>query len=98
MQMQDRVFVITGAGSGLGAAVARMAVDAGARVMVLDIDAEAGRATVDALGKAARFQRCDVTSAAEGEVATAEPVASDGCGTTTVGAVDGERRDRDDRN
>ena len=46
MQMQDRVFVITGAGSGLGAAVARMAVDAGARVMVLDIDAEAGRATV----------------------------------------------------
>lgn len=69
MQMQDRVFVITGAGSGLGAAVARMAVDAGARVMVLDIDAEAGRATVDALGKAARFQRCDVTSAAEGEAA-----------------------------
>lgn len=29
MQIKDRVFLITGASSGLGAAVAKMAVDAG---------------------------------------------------------------------
>ncbi len=42
MQIKDRVFLITGASSGLGAAVAKMAVDAGSKVMLLDVNAEAG--------------------------------------------------------
>lgn len=74
MQMQDKVFVVTGAGSGLGAAVARMAVGAGARVAALDVNAEAGEAVAAELGDAARFLRCDLTSADEGEAALAAAV------------------------
>ena len=44
MQLKNKVFLITGAGSGLGAAVARMAVGAGARVALLDVNAGAGQA------------------------------------------------------
>lgn len=67
MQLSDRVFVITGAGSGLGAAVARMAVGAGARVALLDINTDAGQAMADELG--ALFLRADVTSANDSQAA-----------------------------
>ncbi|WP_104492668.1 SDR family NAD(P)-dependent oxidoreductase [Paracoccus denitrificans] len=71
MQIENRIFVITGAGSGLGAAVARMAVGAGARAVLLDVNAEAGAAMAAELGEAARFVRTDVTSGPEGEAAVA---------------------------
>ncbi|MCJ1900240.1 MULTISPECIES: SDR family NAD(P)-dependent oxidoreductase [Paracoccus] len=71
MQIENGVFVITGAGSGLGAAVARMAVGAGARAVLLDVNAEAGAAMAAELGQAARFVRTDVTSGPEGEAAIA---------------------------
>ena len=67
MQPRDSVFLVTGGGSGLGAAVARMAVKAGAQAAILDINAEAGQAVADELG--ACFIRTDVTSAAEGQAA-----------------------------
>ncbi|RQP04266.1 MAG: SDR family NAD(P)-dependent oxidoreductase [Paracoccus sp. BP8] len=71
MQIENRVFLVTGAGSGLGAAVARMAVGAGARAVLLDVNAEAGAAMAAELGEAARFVRTDVTSGPEGEAAIA---------------------------
>ncbi|KRW96320.1 SDR family NAD(P)-dependent oxidoreductase [Paracoccus sp. MKU1] len=71
MQIENRVFVITGAGSGLGAAVARMAAGAGARAVLLDVNAEAGAAMAAELGEAVRFVRTDVTSGPEGEAAVA---------------------------
>ncbi|MDF3853698.1 SDR family NAD(P)-dependent oxidoreductase [Paracoccus sp. P2] len=71
MQIESRVFVITGAGSGLGAAVARMAVGAGARAVLLDVNADSGAAMAAELGEAARFVRTDVTSGPEGEAAIA---------------------------
>lgn len=71
MQIENGVFVITGAGSGLGAAVARMAVGAGARAVLLDVNAEAGAAMAAELGAAVRFVRTDVTSGPEGEAAIA---------------------------
>ncbi|ODP32395.1 SDR family NAD(P)-dependent oxidoreductase [Pandoraea sp. ISTKB] len=61
MQIKDRVFLVTGASSGLGAATARMLIDAGARVVLGDINAEAGAAQADALGDAARFVATDIT-------------------------------------
>lgn len=71
MQIKDRVFLITGASSGLGAAVAKMAIDAGGKVVLLDVNAEAGEAQARALGAAARFHRTDVTSDADGKTAIA---------------------------
>lgn len=69
MQIKDRVFLVTGAGSGLGAAVAGMIVDNGGRVVVLDVNADAGAAMTAQLGDAARFVRTDVTSATDAEAA-----------------------------
>ncbi|ALS65023.1 SDR family NAD(P)-dependent oxidoreductase [Pandoraea apista] len=65
MQIKDRVFLVTGASSGLGAATARMFVDAGAKVVLGDINAQAGAAQADALGDAARFVATDITQEAD---------------------------------
>ena len=48
MKLQDSVFLVTGGASGLGAATARMALEAGARVVVADLAAPAGWAGADA--------------------------------------------------
>uniref|UniRef100_UPI003F97AFBD SDR family NAD(P)-dependent oxidoreductase n=1 Tax=Rhodoblastus sp. TaxID=1962975 RepID=UPI003F97AFBD len=50
MQIQDKVFVVTGGGSGLGAAVARQIVAAGGKVVIADINAEAGQKIAAELG------------------------------------------------
>ena len=42
MQISDRVFVVTGGASGLGAATARMLVDGGGRVVVADLKEDEG--------------------------------------------------------
>jgi NAD(P)-dependent dehydrogenase (short-subunit alcohol dehydrogenase family) len=64
MQLSDVRAVISGGASGLGLAVARQLVDAGARVTLLDVNAERGAAAVEALGRNARFTEADVTSEA----------------------------------
>lgn len=71
MRVEGRVFLVTGAGSGLGAAVAAMAGQAGGRVMALDIDEQAAEAIAQRLGPDARFRRADVTRAEDGEAAVA---------------------------
>ncbi|NDY96356.1 SDR family NAD(P)-dependent oxidoreductase [Wenzhouxiangella limi] len=71
MQLASVKAVITGGVSGLGFAVAKRLVAAGARVRLFDIDAEKARAAVDELGpNSARFLAVDVTS----ETAVAEAV------------------------
>jgi len=49
--LENRRILITGAGSGIGAVTARAAVEAGARVAILDRDARAAHATALALGR-----------------------------------------------
>lgn len=71
MQGRDRVVVITGAGSGLGAAVARMVIDSGGSVLLLDVNTGAGTAMAETLGAKARFHACDVTDEAAGRAAIA---------------------------
>jgi len=72
-RLDGKVAVITGAASGIGAGTARMFVDEGARVVVADMQAEAGMALADELGGAARFAQCNVTI--EDEVAAAVDLA-----------------------
>ena len=69
MQVQDKVFLVTGAGSGLGAAVAKMAVEAGSKAVLLDVNAEAGEASARKLGSSVMFRRADVASEADGDAA-----------------------------
>jgi NAD(P)-dependent dehydrogenase (short-subunit alcohol dehydrogenase family) len=71
MHIADCVFLVTGAGSGLGLASARELVGQGGRVVLLDINAEAGRAAADALGANARFIQADITREDEGRAAVA---------------------------
>lgn len=78
MNIEGAVLAITGAGSGLGAAVAEMAVTAGAQVVLLDINPAAGAATAARLGAAARFVATDVTCEAQGQAAIAAILAAHG--------------------
>ncbi|MCY4036571.1 MAG: SDR family oxidoreductase [bacterium] len=66
-RLQGRVAAITGASSGIGRAAAERFVEEGARVAIGDIQDDAGRELAQALGRAAVYPRCDVTS--EGGVA-----------------------------
>jgi NAD(P)-dependent dehydrogenase (short-subunit alcohol dehydrogenase family) len=59
MQLENSAAIVTGGASGLGAATARRLADAGARVLVLDLNDELGVALADELGGA--FVHADVT-------------------------------------
>jgi NAD(P)-dependent dehydrogenase (short-subunit alcohol dehydrogenase family) len=65
MQIQDNVFIVTGGASGLGAATARMIAAAGGKVVLADVQADAGQALAAELN--AVFVKCDVTSEADGQ-------------------------------
>lgn len=69
MLIKNSVFLITGGASGLGAATARMAAENGAKVVIADLQAEAGEKLARELG--ARFAKCDVTAEADGKAAVA---------------------------
>ncbi|TBW07362.1 SDR family NAD(P)-dependent oxidoreductase [Azotobacter chroococcum] len=63
MQIRDSVCVVSGGSSGLGAATARLIVERGGRVLLADVNREAGAALAAELGEQARFVATDVTSA-----------------------------------
>ncbi len=69
MQIAQSVFLVTGGGSGLGAATARMLVAGGGRVLLADVNEQAGCALAEELGAAARFVRTDVAYEASGRAA-----------------------------
>lgn len=72
MQIHDRGFIVTGGGSGLGAATARRLVAGGARVLLIDLSPDAATALAAELGSNARFVQADVSDAASAEAALAE--------------------------
>lgn len=61
MHIQDKVFMVSGAASGLGAATARMLARAGARLMLVDLNAEALKAQASELE--AGYAVADITQA-----------------------------------
>ncbi|OJY35711.1 MAG: hypothetical protein BGP06_05465 [Rhizobiales bacterium 65-9] len=52
MGIQDKIAVVTGAGKGIGGAIARALAEEGARVMTTDIDETLARETAEAIGAA----------------------------------------------
>jgi len=64
MQIKDKVFLVTGAGSGLGAATARALVEAGAKVVMADLNRAAGEELASELGAGACFVETDVANEA----------------------------------
>ena len=69
MQIKDRVFIVTGGSSGLGAGTARLLVAEGARVVVADVNRAGGEALASELGASARFIETDVASESSGRAA-----------------------------
>ena len=61
MRVGESTFFITGGGSGLGAATARLLVENGAHVALADVDEEAGEQMASQIGSGAEFVRTDVT-------------------------------------
>ena len=67
MALENKVAFVTGGAKGIGLAIARRFVSDGARVVVADIDEDAGSRAVEELGAlgAVRFVRCDVGASEE---------------------------------
>jgi NAD(P)-dependent dehydrogenase (short-subunit alcohol dehydrogenase family) len=68
MQIKDHVFLVTGGGSGLGAATATLLSQHGGKVVLADVS-DAGEALARKLGANARFQKTDVTDEASMQAA-----------------------------
>ncbi|WP_175649504.1 SDR family NAD(P)-dependent oxidoreductase [Pseudomonas sp. Marseille-P9899] len=69
MQIANKNFIVSGAASGLGAATAEMLIQAGARVMLVDLNAEAVAAKAQALGENARHAVADISQEAAAQAA-----------------------------
>ncbi|MBC3874761.1 3-hydroxyacyl-CoA dehydrogenase [Undibacterium flavidum] len=74
MQIQDNVFIITGGASGLGEATARMITANGGKVVIADVQVEAGQKLAAELN--ATFVKCDVTQEADGQAVVAAATAA----------------------
>lgn len=64
-RLDGKVVVVTGAGAGIGRAVAQLFASAGASVVVSDLDGDAARAVADGIGAQAVGAACDVTAEAD---------------------------------
>jgi NAD(P)-dependent dehydrogenase (short-subunit alcohol dehydrogenase family) len=76
MELEQRVAIVTGAASGIGAAVARALASEGARVALVDRDGEGAQrvaSAIETLGRGDAFAvRADVTEAADVDAAFTE--------------------------
>lgn len=59
MEIRDKVFIVTGGASGLGAGTARMLVEQGAKVILADVQDEPGQQLATELKQ--QYVHCDVT-------------------------------------
>jgi NAD(P)-dependent dehydrogenase (short-subunit alcohol dehydrogenase family) len=72
VKVEGSVFLVTGGGSGLGAATVRKLVSAGAKIVLVDVNVDGGRAVASELGAATRFIEADVRDEAAVRAAVTE--------------------------
>ena len=70
MEIQGKVFIVTGAASGLGEGTARMLAANGGKVVIADMQADKGAQVAQDIGGA--FVKCDVTNEADGQAVIAQ--------------------------
>jgi NAD(P)-dependent dehydrogenase (short-subunit alcohol dehydrogenase family) len=71
MRLKDKVAIVTGAGQGIGLAVAQAFASEGAHVVLADIDAERGQAAAEGIANG-DFVLCDVGSSDQASALVAE--------------------------
>lgn len=74
MEIKNKVFIVTGGASGLGAGTAKMLVAEGAKVIIADVQDDLGNALATELGQT--YVHCDVTSEADAQAAVDAAVAA----------------------
>ena len=72
MDIQGKVFIVTGGASGLGEGTARMLAAKGGTVVIADMQQEKGETVAADIGGA--FVRCDVSNEADGQAVVAKAV------------------------
>ncbi len=100
MKLDGKATIVFGGASGLGAATSRLLVERGARVLLADLNEDAGEALAADLGPAAEFAAADVTvpESVQASVGAAAEMAPGGlrlcvncAGIATIGKVAGSR-------
>lgn len=78
MKLQDKVAIVTGASSGIGLAIARQYAAEGAKVVLSDLNEQAGQEAAANIGDNAKFYRCDVSDSKQVDALVAFAVESFG--------------------
>jgi len=81
MRLRDKIAIVTGAASGMGASTAKTFASEGAKVIVTDLTGDEGAVVIDdiaAIGGEARFLKLDVASEADWASVVSETVSAYG--------------------
>src|ERR1700733_11056167 len=78
MRLEGKTAFVTGSGSGIGKCIAETYMREGARVAVVDLDADAAKRVARAIGNNAIALRCDVSKKSDIEAAVDETLAAFG--------------------
>ncbi len=78
MRLDGRAALVTGAGSGIGKSIAETYAREGARIAVVDINADAAKSVARAIGNRAIALRCDMSKKADVDAVVEETVSTFG--------------------